>query len=85
MLKTLKFNSHIIRTLFLCLLSVPSFWGLVNTAWNLCAIGKRQSPINIETSRMIFDPFLGPLRLNVGQRKVSNGNDKSLYHTHGLE
>uniref|UniRef100_A0A8D2NMJ2 Carbonic anhydrase 10 n=1 Tax=Zonotrichia albicollis TaxID=44394 RepID=A0A8D2NMJ2_ZONAL len=49
---------------------VPSFWGLVNSAWNLCSVGKRQSPVNIETSHMIFDPFLTPLRLNTGGRKV---------------
>ncbi|XP_034046276.1 carbonic anhydrase-related protein 10-like isoform X2 [Thalassophryne amazonica] len=49
---------------------VPSFWGLVHSAWNLCAIGKRQSPIDIETSHMIFDPYLTPLRLNAGGRKV---------------
>uniref|UniRef100_A0AAQ5XB91 Carbonic anhydrase-related protein 10 n=1 Tax=Amphiprion ocellaris TaxID=80972 RepID=A0AAQ5XB91_AMPOC len=48
---------------------VPSFWGLVNSAWNLCAIGKRQSPIDIETTHMIFDPYLTPLRLNTGGRK----------------
>uniref|UniRef100_A0A3B3ZN32 Alpha-carbonic anhydrase domain-containing protein n=1 Tax=Periophthalmus magnuspinnatus TaxID=409849 RepID=A0A3B3ZN32_9GOBI len=40
---------------------VPSFWGLVNSAWNLCAIGKRQSPIDVETSHMIFDPYLDGL------------------------
>ncbi|KAK5617559.1 hypothetical protein CRENBAI_003949 [Crenichthys baileyi] len=51
--------------------SFPSFWGLVNSAWNLCAIGKRQSPIDIETSHMIFDPHLTPLRLNTGGRKAS--------------
>uniref|UniRef100_A0A3P8W7Y6 Carbonic anhydrase 10 n=1 Tax=Cynoglossus semilaevis TaxID=244447 RepID=A0A3P8W7Y6_CYNSE len=51
---------------------VPSFWGLVNSAWNLCTIGKRQSPINIETSHMIFDPYLTPLRLNAAGRKVRN-------------
>lgn len=49
---------------------VPSFWGLVHSAWNLCAIGKRQSPIDIETSHMIFDPYLTPLKLNTGGRKV---------------
>ncbi|XP_034567321.1 carbonic anhydrase-related protein 10-like [Notolabrus celidotus] len=48
---------------------VPSFWGLVHSAWNLCAIGKRQSPIDIETSHLIFDPYLTPLRLNTGGRK----------------
>lgn len=57
--------------LLLLLFSVPSFWGLVNSAWNLCSVGKRQSPVNIETSHMIFDPFLTPLRLNTGGRKVS--------------
>uniref|UniRef100_A0A8C5RES4 Carbonic anhydrase-related protein 10 n=1 Tax=Laticauda laticaudata TaxID=8630 RepID=A0A8C5RES4_LATLA len=50
--------------------SIPSFWGLVNSAWNLCSVGKRQSPVNIETSHMIFDPFLTPLRINTGGRKV---------------
>ncbi|KAK1794186.1 hypothetical protein P4O66_011086 [Electrophorus voltai] len=53
------------------LVAVPSFWGLVNSAWNLCSVGKRQSPVNIETSHMIFDPFLTPLRLNTGGRKVA--------------
>uniref|UniRef100_F6WBR6 Carbonic anhydrase-related protein 10 n=1 Tax=Xenopus tropicalis TaxID=8364 RepID=F6WBR6_XENTR len=56
---------------------VPSFWGLVNSAWNLCAVGKRQSPVNIETSHMIFDPFLTPLRINTGGRKVSG----TMYNT----
>ncbi|TWW81817.1 Carbonic anhydrase-related protein 10 [Takifugu flavidus] len=50
---------------------VPSFWGLVNSAWNLCSVGKRQSPVNIETSHMIFDPFLLPIKLNTGGHKRS--------------
>ena len=57
---------------FFFLFLVPSFWGLVNSAWNLCSVGKRQSPVNIETSHMIFDPFLTPLRINTGGRKVSS-------------
>uniref|UniRef100_A0A673KM56 Carbonic anhydrase-related protein 10 n=1 Tax=Sinocyclocheilus rhinocerous TaxID=307959 RepID=A0A673KM56_9TELE len=63
-----------------CVLSpvaVPSFWGLVNSAWNLCSVGKRQSPVIIETSHMIFDPFLTPLRLNTGGRKVGG----TMYNT----
>ncbi|TMS15622.1 Carbonic anhydrase-related protein 10, partial [Larimichthys crocea] len=56
---------------------VPSFWGLVHSAWNLCAIGKRQSPIDIETSHMIFDPYLTPLRLNTGGRKMGG----TMYNT----
>ncbi|MBN3277666.1 CAH10 protein, partial [Polyodon spathula] len=57
--------------------TIPSFWGLVNSAWNLCSVGKRQSPANIETSHMIFDPFLTPLRINTGGRKVSG----TMYNT----
>lgn len=53
-----------------CCVAVPSFWGLVNSAWNLCSVGKRQSPVNIETSHMIFDPFLLPIKLNTGGHKV---------------
>ncbi|XP_061611743.1 carbonic anhydrase-related protein 10a isoform X3 [Phyllopteryx taeniolatus] len=49
---------------------VPSFWGLVNSAWNLCSVGKRQSPVNIETSHMIFDPYLTSMKLNTGGQKV---------------
>ncbi|CAJ1076652.1 carbonic anhydrase-related protein 10-like [Xyrichtys novacula] len=56
---------------------VPSFWGLVHSAWNLCAIGKRQSPIDIETSHLIFDPHLTPLRLNTGGRKMGG----TMYNT----
>lgn len=75
----LKIKVNALNSTFcVSILLVPSFWGLVNTAWNLCAIGKRQSPVNIETSRMIFDPFLNPLRLNAGQHKVSTGKDKAL-------
>ncbi len=61
--------------------AVPSFWGLVNSAWNLCSVGKRQSPVNIETSHMIFDPFLTPIKLNTGGRKVNTHKWK---HTHTL-
>ncbi|XP_032817236.1 carbonic anhydrase-related protein 10-like isoform X2 [Petromyzon marinus] len=55
----------------------PAFWGLVNSAWSLCSVGKKQSPVNIETSRMIFDPFLLPLRVNTGGRMVSG----TMYNT----
>lgn len=68
------FSTHVnclVCCAFVCF-AVPSFWGLVNSAWNLCSVGKRQSPVNIETSHMIFDPFLKPLRLNTGGRKVHN-------------
>ncbi|XP_066498647.1 carbonic anhydrase-related protein 10 isoform X2 [Hoplias malabaricus] len=56
---------------------VPSFWGLVNTAWNLCSAGKKQSPVNIETRRLIFDPFLTPIRLSTGGKQISG----TMYNT----
>ncbi|XP_039190949.1 carbonic anhydrase-related protein 11 [Crotalus tigris] len=55
----------------------PPFWGLVNSAWSLCAIGKRQSPVDVNTSQMIFDPFLPPLRLSIGGKKISG----TMYNT----
>lgn len=67
----LKYHDSLFWLCVFSPLTVPSFWGLVNSAWNLCSVGKRQSPVNIETSHMIFDPFLTPLRLNTGGRKVS--------------
>ncbi|XP_053119548.1 carbonic anhydrase-related protein 11 isoform X2 [Hemicordylus capensis] len=48
----------------------PPFWGLVNSAWSLCTIGKRQSPVDVNTSQMVFDPFLPPLRLSIGGKKI---------------
>lgn len=48
----------------------PPFWGLVNAAWSLCAVGKRQSPVDVELKRVLYDPFLPPLRLSTGGEKV---------------
>ncbi|XP_043944814.1 carbonic anhydrase-related protein 10-like [Protopterus annectens] len=66
-------------TAFLCFqcLSGPPFWGLVNSAWNLCTVGKRQSPVNINTSHVVFDPFLPPLKLSMEGNKISG----TMYNT----
>jgi len=42
----------------------------VNAAWSLCAVGKRQSPVDVELKRVLYDPFLPPLRLSTGGEKV---------------
>lgn len=55
----------------------PPFWGLVNAAWSLCAVGKRQSPVDVDLKRVLYDPFLPPLRLSTGGEKLRG----TLYNT----
>ena len=45
-------------------LSGPQFWGRVNPDWALCTQGRQQSPINIEPSRLLYDPNLKHLQLD---------------------
>lgn len=42
----------------------PAFWGLINPEWSLCNKGRRQSPINFEPQRLLFDPNLRPLHID---------------------
>lgn len=50
-------------------ISGPTYWGLVNPKWSLCNKGKRQSPINIDPSSLLFDPNLR--LLHVDKHRVS--------------
>ncbi|XP_076669984.1 carbonic anhydrase-related protein A isoform X3 [Andrena cerasifolii] len=50
-------------------ISGPSFWGLINPQWSLCSKGRRQSPINIEPNKLLFDRHLRPVL--VDKHKVS--------------
>lgn len=50
-------------------ISGPSFWGLINPQWMLCNKGRRQSPIDIEPAKMLYDPNLRSL--SVDKHKVS--------------
>ncbi|KAK0064680.1 carbonic anhydrase-like protein 1, partial [Biomphalaria pfeifferi] len=45
-------------------ISGPNYWGKTNPDWKLCKHGKQQSPINIEPSRLLFDPNLKHLKLD---------------------
>lgn len=47
----------------------PAFWGLINPQWNMCSKGRRQSPINVEPEKLLFDPYLRPLHID--KHKVS--------------
>jgi carbonic anhydrase len=46
----------------------PDFWGLVNKHWRMCTIGQMQSPINIDPSRLLFDPGLS--EISIGKQQV---------------
>ncbi|XP_046431865.1 carbonic anhydrase-related protein 10 isoform X1 [Neodiprion virginianus] len=45
-------------------ISGPAFWGLINPEWSLCNKGRRQSPVNLEPARLLFDPNLRSLHLD---------------------
>lgn len=34
----------------------------MNPDWLLCDTGRFQSPVNIDTSALVYDPNLGPLK-----------------------
>ncbi|KAK7582607.1 hypothetical protein V9T40_014052 [Parthenolecanium corni] len=38
----------------------PGFWGLINPDWSLCNKGRRQSPVNLEADKLLYDPNLRP-------------------------
>lgn len=54
---------------FFCSSVGPAFWGLINPQWNMCSKGRRQSPIDIEPDKLLFDPYLRPLHID--KHKVS--------------
>lgn len=45
-------------------LTGPAFWGLINPEWSLCNKGRRQSPVNLEPQRLLYDPNLRPLHID---------------------
>ncbi|KAK4887258.1 hypothetical protein RN001_003529, partial [Aquatica leii] len=46
------------------LIGSPGYWGLMNPQWNMCSKGRRQSPINVEPDKLLFDPFLRQIHLD---------------------
>ncbi|XP_076321120.1 carbonic anhydrase-related protein 10-like isoform X1 [Tachypleus tridentatus] len=50
-------------------ISGPNYWGLLNPEWRLCNIGHRQSPVDIDPSKLLFDPHLRPLQ--VGKKRIN--------------
>lgn len=42
----------------------PEYWGRLNPDWGLCNKGRRQSPINVDPTKLLFDPFLPAVDIN---------------------
>ncbi|XP_075587705.1 carbonic anhydrase-related protein 10 [Dermatophagoides farinae] len=62
-------------------ISGPDFWGRLNPKWSHCSKGQRQSPIDIDTSTLLFDPYLEPIKINgdyVRGQLVNTGRGISL-------
>lgn len=57
-------------------LNGPKYWGVMNPEWALCQYGRQQSPINIEPSRLLYDPNLKHLQIDSTLMKglvINNG------------
>lgn len=48
---------------FILILDIPGpdFWGRLNPKWSHCSRGRRQSPIDINPSLLLYDPSLSPI------------------------
>jgi len=45
-------------------ISGPAYWGLINPSWTMCTKGRRQSPIDISPSSLVYDSRLGPVSVS---------------------
>ena len=52
--------------MFFFVIAAPEYWGNLHSAWKLCGIGKRQSPVDLEAEKLLFDPELDRLELDSG-------------------
>lgn len=50
--------------MYFSFVSGPAFWGLINPEWSLCNKGRRQSPVNLEPGKLLFDPNLRSLHID---------------------
>ncbi|XP_068907436.1 carbonic anhydrase-related protein 10 isoform X2 [Tenebrio molitor] len=57
-------------------ISGPAFWGLINPEWSLCNKGRRQSPVNLEPNKLLFDPNLRPLHIDKHRIQIFGFNSQ---------
>ncbi|KAE9551868.1 hypothetical protein FO519_004917 [Halicephalobus sp. NKZ332] len=89
-LKSSESRTLMLATNMMPFLYRPDFWGLVNKHWKMCTVGQLQSPINVDPSRLLFDPGLTPIHIgsqqveavlqNTGQLPIITVNE-SFYET----
>ncbi|XP_023707804.1 putative carbonic anhydrase-like protein 1 isoform X2 [Cryptotermes secundus] len=60
-------------------ISGPAFWGLINPQWPLCTKGRRQSPIDVDPEKLLYDPYLRPVHLDKHKIQLY-GFNAELYH-----
>ena len=58
-------------------ISGPSYWGVINPAWNMCSKGKQQSPVNVDPDQLVYDEKLNKQQFRVDKQQISG----SLHNT----
>nr|ANJ65967.1 carbonic anhydrase [Hydroides elegans] len=61
-------------------LSGPENWGKVNAEWSICLKGNKQSPINIRTKDLLYDPNLR--RFHVSRHRVNASMQNNGHFVH---
>ncbi|KAI1291094.1 putative carbonic anhydrase-like protein 2 [Halotydeus destructor] len=66
--------------------SGTDFWGLLNPDWKVCDKGRRQSPINVQPSGLLYDPHLRTLVVDKQRIKgyVQNNGHSVVFRSEGL-
>lgn len=52
----------------------PDYWN-INKRWRLCSLGRKQSPVEIRTDRLVYDHLLGPIKFNWLKAGATNPDD----------
>lgn len=53
-------------------ISGPGFWGVINRRWRLCSDGRRQSPIDVSTTSLVYDHTLSEISLDAQEVRIAN-------------
>lgn len=76
--RPIAFETQNLTELYFCFPG-PAFWGLINPEWSLCHKGMRQSPVNLDPDKLLYDPNL--TELLVSRHRVSSSTRSRLRPT----